>query len=139
MTKGKVTPLTHLMNREAFLKASHLRTQEVSIPDVGTVTVRELSTAQRKEYVEYLELDKDNQPKFSVEKQVDFNKFIISLGLIDETGSRMFASYKDVPELRQDVADAIAKAIMQLSGIIPQDAKLPLAETPKPTSDTPSQ
>jgi hypothetical protein len=126
------------MDREAFLKASKLRQQDLEIPEVGVITIRELTTGQRKQYIEYLELDKDNKPTLSIDKQVEMNKFIISLGVISEDGSRMFASPTDVPDMRQDMADTIAKGIMVLSGILPSEVgMLPLTE--KPTSDTPSQ
>jgi hypothetical protein len=135
MTKNKA--LNQLMNREAFLNASKLRTKEVEIPDVGTVLVRELSAKERMAYLTYMELDKDNRPQFSIEKQVNFNKFILSLSVInnDVAGSRMFASAEDVPDMRQDVTETIVKAVLQLSGILAVET--PLVETPKETSTTP--
>lgn len=137
MTKNKA--LTHLLNKEAFLNASKLRTKEVEIPDVGTVLIRELNTAQRKEYLDYLELDKDNKPQFSIDKQLAFNKFVVSMSVINEDKTKMFESLNDVPDLRQDAMDIIVKAILDLSGIITADVKAPLAETQKNISDMPSQ
>jgi hypothetical protein len=66
MTKNKA--LNQLMNREAFLNASKLRTKEVEIPDVGTVLVREFSAKERMAYLTYMELDENNKPQFSIEK-----------------------------------------------------------------------
>jgi hypothetical protein len=137
MTKN-TKALKHLLDREAFLKASRLRTKEVEIPDVGVVLIQELTANQRLQYMSYMEMDASGKPQFSLEKQINFNKFIVSLSVITDaiTCSRMFASAQDVPDLRQDVMETLVKSILVLSNILTDDTP-PLAETQKTTSDTP--
>jgi len=109
------------LNLAGLTTAAKMRQKELDVPDVGAVLIRELTADQRREYIEYLEM-KDGKPTFGYDKQVVFNKFITSMGLIDpDTGLRMFASMEAVPDLRSDALDIIVKNILILSGILPAD------------------
>ena len=123
---AKNLELERLVSRQTFAKAARLREKEITVADLGIVRIRELDTAQRIRYMEYLEIDPDSgKPKFNQAKQVEFNKFVISMGLItgdstkdNEQGDLMYPD-GSVPEIRMDVADRISKAILYLSGILP--------------------
>jgi len=137
MTKGKKTELARL-DRASFLAASHLRREDVALPDVGVVSIKEFTAPQRLAYLKYLEIGADGLPKFPPEKQVNLSKFILSLGCINEDGSPMFASMDEVPEMRADYYEIIGKAILQLSGIIPADEVIDNLPNVKKTDTAPS-
>ena len=120
MTKGKKTELARL-DRASFLAASHLRREDVVLPDVGIISIKEFTAPQRLAYLKYLEVGADGLPKFPPEKQVNRSKFILSLGCINEDGSPMFETIDEVPEMRADYYEIIGKAILRLSGIIPAE------------------
>jgi hypothetical protein len=109
------------LNRAGFITAAKLRQRELDVEDVGVVLIQELTARQRMDYIEYLEM-KDGKPSFGYDKQVNFSKFIASLGVLDpETGQRMFTTSEDVPDLRSDALDIIVKNILILSGILPSE------------------
>jgi hypothetical protein len=121
--------LERLVSKQKFIAAAHLREKELEIDGIGVVRIRELTTEQRKQYLEYLELGEDGKPHFAQAKQVDFNKFIVSMGLINgdevrngEQGDLMFPD-GNVPDLRFDVLDTISHEILILSGLVPGEAK----------------
>jgi hypothetical protein len=116
-----------LATREQFVRAATCRESDVTLPEVGTIRIREFTTAQRLAYLEYLEVGPDGLPHFSPAKQVEFNKFIICMGLIDADGNPMFAPGDEMPDLRFDVLEALTRAILTLSGLVPGEAK----DTPK--------
>jgi hypothetical protein len=106
-----------LGTRDAFGKAADLRECDIELPEIGTVCIRELTAKQRLAYLEYLEVDKDGKAQFGQEKQVYFNKFIISMGVIGENGQPMFRDLQDVPDLRFDVSEKITEEILILSSL----------------------
>lgn len=144
MTKN--AELERLVSRQRLLSAARLREKEITLDGIGVVRIRELTTDQRRLYLEYLEIGDDGKPKFSQAKQVEFNKFIVGMGLINgdvkrdhEQGDLMFPD-GDVPDMRFDVMDTLSKEILTLSGIL-HEAKntTPNASIEKrTTSDTPS-
>lgn len=137
----KNTELERLVSKQQLIKASRLREKEIAIEGIGVVRIRELTTAQRLKYLEYLEIGDDGKPHFPQVKQVEFNKFVIAIGVIngdstknDEQGDLMFPD-GDVPDMRMDVAENITKEILILSGILPTpEAKktLPNGTTSEP-------
>jgi hypothetical protein len=118
--KGKNTELIRL-DRASFLAASHLRREDVVIPETGTILIQEFTAPQRLAYLKYLEVGADGLPKFPPEKQVNLSKLILSLGCINDDGTLMFASADEVPDMRADYYEIIGKAILRLSGIIPDE------------------
>jgi hypothetical protein len=128
--------LAHLGNRDAFSKAAYLREKDVEIPEIGTVRIRELTAKQRLDYLEYLEVDKNGIAQFGQEKQVNFDKFMVAMGVITEDGQPMFRDVSDVPDLRFDVLEKVTEEILIISDLRKRPevpAKAPNAsETPKP-------
>ena len=137
MTKQyeKHPELKRLNNRDIFGQAAYLREMEIEIPEIGIVKIRELTAKQRLLYLEYLEIDDKGKPQFGQEKQVNFDKFIISMGVLGDSGP-MFHTIEDVPDLRFDVAEKLTEEILIISGLRKRPevpAKAPNAsETPKP-------
>jgi hypothetical protein len=126
--------LKRLNTRDIFGQAAYLREKDVEMPEIGVVRIREFTAKQRLAYLEYLEMDANGKPQFSTEKQVNFNKFIVSMGVIGDSGL-MFRDLQDVPDLRFDVLETITREILTISNIIPTEvpAKAPNApEKPKP-------
>lgn len=115
-----MTKKRHL-TRDEITASFALRRQEVPVLELGTVLIQEFSAAQRLAYIEYLEIKDDGMPGFKPDKAVNLSKLIISLGVINEDGTPMWKSIDDVPELRDDANEAIGKAILRLSGIIPAE------------------
>ena len=121
---AKNSDLERLVSKQALLKASRLREKEIALDGIGVVRIRELSNAQRLKYLEYLEIGEDGKPHFPQAKQVEFNKFVIGMGVIngdstknDEQGDPMFPD-GDVPDMRMDIAEKITHEILVLSGIL---------------------
>ena len=121
---AKNSDLERLVSRQKFIQASRLREKEIVIDGIGIVRIRELSTDQRLKYLEYLEIGEDGKPHFPQSKQVEFNKFVIEMGVINgdstkngEQGDLMFPD-GDVPDMRMDIAEKITHEILVLSGIL---------------------
>jgi hypothetical protein len=137
MAKGHVTnpALKRLNTRDLFGQAAYLREKDVPIEGIGIFRIRELDAAQRLLYLEYLEIDDKGKPQFGQAKQVGFNKFIVSMGVIGDSGL-MFHDIADMPEIRFDVAEKLTEEILELSGLRKKPevpAKAPNApEKPKP-------
>src|ERR1035437_10127046 len=109
--------LKRLNTRDAFGQAAYLRETDVEMEGIGIVRIRELTAKQRLSYLEYLELDDKGKPQFGTEKQVNFDKFIISMGVEGDNGQPMFRDILDVPDLRFDVMETLTEEIMVLSGL----------------------
>jgi hypothetical protein len=130
MTKAN-PELKRLMSRDAFTNATRLREMDIPIPEVGTFRVRELNGDQRMKYLDFLEVDDNGTAKFGPAKQVRFNEFVISMGVIDGDGSRIFSTYDDVPDLRKDVSELLCAAILRLSLMLTDQARNQLASETK--------
>jgi hypothetical protein len=137
MTKQyeKHPELKRLSTRDIFGQAAYLREKDIEIDGIGIVRIREMTTKQRLAYLEYIEVDANGKAQFGQEKQVNFNKFIVSMGVIGDSGP-MFRDVADVPDLRFDVLETLTEEILIISGLRKRPevpAKAPNAsETPKP-------
>jgi len=95
------------------LTAKGLRRREVCIPDTdGTVTIRELSTAEVREYADKFDTAKDESIQ-----QLDILADLIVRGVIDEHGKPMFDNATEVKSMSMAVISHLAKEISKLSGM----------------------
>lgn len=105
------------MNRQALLDASHLKRKTVKT-EAGDVLVQEITNAQRKEYIRFLDVGEDKLPHASVEKMVDLPALCAFFGALNDDGTRMFPNLADAKEVRFDVLNAIATGVLELSGLV---------------------
>ena len=139
-----------LVNRKAFLEAASFRERDVTLENIGTVRIRELSVADRIRYMEYIKIGEDKKTHMDAKETVEFNRFIVSMGLLNgdvtkdgEEGTLMFPSPDDIPDaINFDVLDSLANAILDISHMLvkPVEAKKNLKNPPetKAISDTSS-
>lgn len=104
------------LSRDEILKRDEMPTREVPVPEWGdgeTVRVRCLNAAGR------LEFGVASQKVISGEPGPNPTALLVALSAIDDHGARLF-HLQDVDalaELRGDVIDRIATAVMELSGL----------------------
>lgn len=97
-----------MLTKESLLSGRRVR--PVDVPGIGTAHVKELTAA---EVVEFAKRQKDGPGGAD-----DAVYFMLSRGVSDEAGRRLFADADDqVKELGHDTARTLAKAIADISGL----------------------
>lgn len=103
------------LNREALLARS-LSRREVELPDVGTVTVRELSAAEVGQYVKLHKADDADE--------LSMLAWIVCRAVCDDQGKPLFtdADLDAIKGMGLKTLKAIAEAVAGLSGLTDDDA-----------------
>lgn len=110
-----------LLNRDMILKASHLRTEEVAVPEWGgSVLVRELNGRQRDEWEASLAVQRGRQ---MVPDVANMRAKLVARTVVGDDGEPVFTQ-QDVAalgELSAAALDRVFEVASRLSGLNPDD------------------
>lgn len=116
-----------ILNREAILQSSDLKTETVSVPEWGgEVLVKGMSGTERDAFEagNILRKDKNGKPGFEL-NAVNIRARLCSLCIVDETGKRLFTD-TDVEALGRKNAAALHRVFevaQRLSGLTKADVE----------------